>query len=86
MAKTNLTVQLDEDVVRRAKVAAAKRGTSVSALVARQIDELATQDERYEQARQRAIELMAQAQPRGGRNWTREDLYAERLERRGKQP
>ena len=86
MAKTNLTVQLDEDVVRRAKVVAAKRGTSVSALVARHINELADQDERYEQARQRAIELMDQAQPRGGRSWTREDLYAERLDRYGKQP
>ncbi len=83
MAKTNLTVQLDEDVIRRAKVVAAKRGTSVSALVARQISELADQDERYEAARRRAIELMDRAKPHGGRNWTREDLYAERLDRYG---
>ena len=35
MAKTNLTVQLEAETVLRAKVLAARRGTSVSALVAR---------------------------------------------------
>lgn len=83
MAKANLTVQLDEDVIRRAKVLAARRGTSVSALVAQQLDELVFQDERYESARARASELMARARPHGGRKWTREELYAERLDRHG---
>ena len=84
MAKTNLTVHLDAEVVRRAKVVAARRGTSVSALVARQLDELVAEDERYEAARQRAVELMDQAKPHGGRNWTRDELYAERLDRYGR--
>jgi hypothetical protein len=79
--KTNLTVQLTEETARRAKMLAAKRGTSVSALVARQIDELVAQDERYEEARGRALELMDNAARHGGRNWTREDLYSERLDR-----
>lgn len=83
MAKTNLTVQLDDQVIRRARVVAAKRGTSVSALVARQLDELVAGDERYEAARRRAMELMSQAKPHGGRNWTREEVYAERLDRHG---
>ena len=81
--KTNLTVQLDDDVIRRAKVVAAKRGTSVSALVALQLMELVADDERYEAAHQRAIELMDQPTARGGRGWTRDDLYAERLDRLG---
>ena len=84
MAKTNLTVQLDEEVIRRAKIVAARRGTSVSALVARQLDALSADDERYEAARQRAIELMDRATPHGGRDWTREDLYAGRLDRYGR--
>ncbi len=84
MAKTNLTLQLDEDVVRRVRVVAAKRGTSVSALVARELAELADQDERYEQARSRAENMMARAKPRGGRMWTRDDLYADRLDRYGR--
>lgn len=84
MGKTNLTVQLDTDVVQRAKVLAARRGTSVSAMVARQIAELVAQDERYEAAQRRAFELMDEAGARGGRNWTREDIYAERLDRHGR--
>ena len=84
MGKRNLTVQLDEEVVRRARVVAAKRGTSVSALVARQLNELSAEDERYEAARQRAIELMTNAKSHGGRNWTREELYAERIDRYGR--
>ncbi|HUG47010.1 MAG TPA: DUF6364 family protein [Candidatus Limnocylindria bacterium] len=84
MTKTNLTVQLDGDVIRRAKIVAARRGTSVSALVARHLDALAADDERYEAARRRAIELMDRATPHGGRNWTRDDLYAERLDRFGR--
>jgi hypothetical protein len=84
MTKANLTIQLERDVIRRAKVAAARRGTSVSALVARQIADLADEDERYEAAHRRAVELMERATPHGGRNWTREDLYAERLDRDGR--
>ncbi len=40
MTKTNLTLQLDADVVQRARILAAKRGTSVSALVANELDAL----------------------------------------------
>jgi plasmid stability protein len=86
MAKINLTLQLDEEVVRHARVVAAKRGTSVSALVKRELTELVAQDERYEAAMQRAFELMARAAPRGGASWTRDELYAERLDRHGSRP
>jgi hypothetical protein len=79
MARTNLTIRLDEAVIRRARAIAAKRGTSVSALVARELDRLVRQDARYEDARRRAIELMVRAKRRGGGTWTRDDLYAERL-------
>ena len=75
MAKANLTVQLDEDVIRRARVAAAKRGTSVSALVARELDALGERDARYEEALGRAEEIMRAAVPRGGRSWRRDELH-----------
>jgi hypothetical protein len=75
MAKTNLTLQLDEEVIRRARIVAAKRGTSVSALVARELDELVERDARYEEAWRRAAELMGRAVPRGGRAWRRDELH-----------
>jgi hypothetical protein len=84
MPRANLTLQLDEDVIRRAKVVAAKRGTSVSALVARELTELAASDERYEAAHRRAAELMERAAHRGTRAGDRDDIYAERLDRYGR--
>lgn len=75
MGKRNLTLQLDDSVIRRARVVAARRGTSVSALVARQLDALVAQDERYEDARRRAGELINGATRHGGRAWTRDELY-----------
>ena len=75
MAKANLTLQLDEGVIRRAKIIAAKRGTSVSGLVARDLGDLVDQDERYEDAVRRAREILARATARGGRSWRRDELH-----------
>jgi Family of unknown function (DUF6364) len=75
MARRNLTVQLDEEVIRRAKVLAAKRGTSVSGLVARELAELVAQDARYEEAWRRATEILARTVSRGGRTWRRDELH-----------
>jgi hypothetical protein len=51
----NLTVRLDEGTIRKAKIVAAKRSTSVSRLVADEIDRLVRADEDYEQARVEAL-------------------------------
>jgi hypothetical protein len=75
MVKRNLTVQLDEDVIRQAKVLAARRGTSVSTLVAAELERLVAEDDRYEDAHRRAQRALAAAVTRGGRRWRREDLY-----------
>jgi hypothetical protein len=75
VARRNLTLQLDEDVIRRAKVLAAKRGTSVSGLVAHELEELVAQDARYEEAWRRATEIMRQSAARGGRTWRRDELH-----------
>lgn len=75
MAKRNLTIQLDEQMVRKAKVVAAKRGTSVSRLVADELEDLVEADARYEEARERAMKALGNAERRGGRNWKREALH-----------
>jgi Family of unknown function (DUF6364) len=75
MPRRNLTVQLDEDVIRKARIIAAKRGTSVSGLVARELEELAAEDARYEEAWRRASEILAGSAPRGGRAWERDELH-----------
>jgi hypothetical protein len=75
MARANLTLQLDAEVIKRARIVAAKRGTSVSALAAAQLMELVDEDERVEQARGRAEAILKSAAPRGGRSWTRDELH-----------
>jgi post-segregation antitoxin (ccd killing protein) len=75
MAKRNLTVQLDDETIEQARAVAARRGTSVSQLVAHQIEELVEENQRYEEAWAAAREAMAGAEPHGGRSWTREELY-----------
>jgi hypothetical protein len=75
VTRRNLTVQLDEETIRQAKILAAERGTSVSGLVARELEQLVARNARYEEAMRRAVELMARSVEAGGRSWRREDLY-----------
>jgi len=75
MTRTNLTLQLDAEVIRRARIVAAKRGTSISALAALQLTELVDEDQRVEEARERAEAILKKAVSRGGRSWTRDDLH-----------
>lgn len=56
--KQNLTVSLDRETIRKARVIAAKRGTSISGLVAKQIEELVGKAEAYERAKERALALL----------------------------
>ncbi|MGB6161200.1 MAG: DUF6364 family protein [Pseudonocardiaceae bacterium] len=64
--KRNLTIQLDADLIRRAKVITAERGTSVSGLVTQQITELIEARDRYIKARESAPEMMSAATDHGG--------------------
>jgi hypothetical protein len=57
MAKTNLTLQLHEHVIRRANPCR-ETGTLMITPDARELDELVEQDARYGEARSRAEELM----------------------------
>jgi hypothetical protein len=82
MARANLTLQLDAEVIRRARIVAAKRGTSVSALAAVQLMELVDEEERVEQARGRAEAILKKAALRGGRSWTRDELHDRQALRR----
>jgi hypothetical protein len=73
--KRNVTLQLDDEVIQNAKVQAARRGTSLSSLLAHYVTKMSAELERYEQARLHALEAMDQAADRGGVTWKREDLY-----------
>lgn len=73
--KQNLTVQLEIGTIRKAKVLAAKRGTSVSALVAAQIEHSVAAEDAYEAARRNALELLEQGFHLGGGRLKRDALH-----------
>ncbi|MGP4017934.1 DUF6364 family protein [Saccharopolyspora sp. 5N708] len=75
MAKRNITIQLDEEIIHQAKALAAEEGTSVSGLITVKLKELTAAKLRYREAKQAALEALSQAADRGGITWPREELY-----------
>jgi predicted transcriptional regulator len=53
--KTNITLKLDRELLRRVKVIAAEKDTSVSALLAEQLERAVRERDGYEQAKHRAL-------------------------------
>jgi hypothetical protein len=73
--KQNLTVQLDGVTIRKARILAAKRGTSISAMVAAQIQESVDAEEAYEAARRTALGFLGLGFHLGGRPVNRDELH-----------
>jgi hypothetical protein len=74
----NITIRLDRRTLRRAKVLAAKRNTSISGLLAKQIETLVGEDDAYEQAQRRALALLDRGFHLGGRIEATRDEWHER--------
>jgi hypothetical protein len=64
--KQNLTISLDRQTIRKAKIVAARRSTSISGLLARQIEILVGEEEAYERAQRQAMALLDQGFHLGG--------------------
>ena len=58
--KTNVTLRFDADLLREAKVLAARKGSSVSRLMTDQLGELVREDREYERAQRRALARLDQ--------------------------
>ncbi|MDP1568974.1 MAG: hypothetical protein Q8L86_03140 [Vicinamibacterales bacterium] len=76
--KQNITVKLDRRTLRKAKVLAARRDTSISGLLAEQIENLVRENDLYEQAQRQALDLMEPGFPMGGRIAATRDEWHER--------
>ena len=77
MRKTkNLTLALDEDLLLRARIIAARRGTSVTGLVRLSLEEIVSGDRNLAQATTRLKALMHSPRLKvGNRRWTRDELH-----------
>ncbi len=73
--RQNLTVQMDRELIRKARILAAKRGTSVSGLVASELKRLIGDDEAYDAARRSALQLLEKGFHLGGKRVSREELH-----------
>jgi predicted transcriptional regulator len=74
--KQNVTVSLSTQTVKKAKILAAKRSTSISALLTEQIESLVNEDDAHERAAAAAIALMQRGfHMGGGPKVSREELH-----------
>ena len=76
----NLTIVVDDAILKRARQKALDRGESVNRVLARRLAEYAQQENRHRRALRALVRLAeeADARPgsrRGGRSWTRDDLH-----------
>ncbi len=74
--KQNLTLSLDRQTIHKAKVIAARRSTSISGLLAQQIEVLVGEEEAYSSAERQAAELLDHGFSLGGTiHATRDELH-----------
>jgi hypothetical protein len=78
MIKQNVTVSLNRQTLRKAKILAARRGSSISGLLAEQIEVLVGEEEAYERAERQASALLDQGFHLGGVIHASRDEWHER--------
>lgn len=76
--KQNITLRLDRRTLRKAKVLAARRGTSISGLLAEQIEALVGEEDAYDRARRHALALLDRGFHLGGHIGSTRDEWHER--------
>lgn len=74
--KTNITLKIDADLLREARIFAAQEGSSISALLTARLEQTVRERKRYDQARRSAL---ARLKTGFDLNWTppryRDELY-----------
>jgi hypothetical protein len=72
----NITLSVDDDVLREARRAAVEQNSTVNAMVREYLTSVAAHRNRARRARARLVQLSRQSQGRLGRKtWTRDDLH-----------
>ena len=74
--KQNITLNLEKEIIKKGKVVAARKDTSISRMLSDLLKSMVENDERYEAAKRSALQLLKMGVHLGGRiDWKREDLY-----------
>lgn len=77
-AKQNVTISLSRRLLKKAKILAARRETSISGLLAKEIEILVGEEEAYERAKSQAVALLDKGFRMGGVIRTGRDELHER--------
>jgi hypothetical protein len=74
--KQNLTLSVEKELLRKGKILAAKKETSVSKLVADSLRQAVEEEDLYEASKRSALITLKKGFHLGGRmDWKREDLH-----------
>jgi hypothetical protein len=74
--KQNITLSVDKDLIKKGKIIAAQKDTSVSKMLSEQLRQLVENDELYETAKRSALQTLKKGYHLGGKiTWKRQDLY-----------
>ena len=74
--KQNITLSIEKDIIRKGKVIAARRDTSISKMLADLLQETVEAEDRYEAAKRSALQTLKKGLHLGGRiDWSRGDLH-----------
>ena len=74
----NITIRIDENLAKQARVLAARRDTSISAMVADILEKLVARESAFQSARRKELQRMKKGfalGTRGVSSWSREDLH-----------
>jgi hypothetical protein len=73
--KQNLTLSLDKDLIKKAKILAAHHETSITGLLAAYINKMAEEDQVYQKSKVKALQAMEAGHSFGGKRGSRESLH-----------
>ena len=74
--KQNITLSVDKVLIKKGKIIAAQKDTSVSKMLSEQLRQLVEDKEKYETAKRSALQTLKKGYHLGGEiTWKREDLY-----------
>jgi hypothetical protein len=74
--KQNITLSLEKELIKKGKIVAAKKETSISKMLGELLKEIVDKEDHYEAAKRNALQILRRGYNLGGSiTWKREDLY-----------
>lgn len=74
--RQNITLSIDKDLIRKAKIIAAQRQTSISQMLSQELKKIIRDAEQYEKAKRRALANLKAGYHLGGKiTASREELH-----------